>query len=71
MAEKKQTYKDAIKKLEKLVSQIDSEELDIDQLSDTLKEVQKLIKFCQDKLYGVDEDIKKVFEQGDKDKRLE
>lgn len=71
MAEKKQTYKDAIKKLEKLVSQIDSDELDIDQLSDTLKEVQGLIKFCQDKLYGVDEDIKKVFEQGDKDKRLE
>ena len=60
MATKKQTYNDAICQLEKIVMQIESNELDIDQLSDKLKEAQRLIAFCKDKLYKADEEIKKI-----------
>ena len=51
-------YEEAIKELETIVSQIEKNELDIDQLTDRLKEAQKLIKLCKDKLYKTDEKIK-------------
>lgn len=63
MAVKKETYTQAMEKLEEIVAQIESNELDIDQLSEKLKEAQKLIAFCKDKLYKADEDIKKILEQ--------
>ncbi len=60
MATKKETYSEAMKRLETIVSQIESGELDIDGLGNQLKEAQKLIKFCRDKLYKADEEIKKM-----------
>ncbi|MBR4996892.1 MAG: exodeoxyribonuclease VII small subunit [Bacteroidaceae bacterium] len=51
-------YEEAIQQLETIVSQIEKNELDIDQLTDRLKEAQKLIKLCKDKLYKTDEKIK-------------
>ena len=41
MAAKKQTYEQAMKRLEEIVSRIDSNELDIDSLSVNLKEGKK------------------------------
>ena len=60
MATKKETYSEAMKRLETIVSQIESGELDIDELGNQLKEAQKLNKFCRDKLYKADEEIKKM-----------
>ncbi len=51
-------YEEAIEQLETIVSQIENNELDVDQLADRLKEAQKLIKLCKDKLYKTDEKIK-------------
>ena len=56
-------YEEAIQKLETIVSQIENNELDIDQLTDRLKEAQKLIKQCKDKLYKTDEKIKALLEK--------
>ncbi len=67
MAVKKQTYKEAMHKLEQIVSQIENNELDIDQLGDKLKEAQVLIKFCKDKLYKADEEIQKILDQNEKE----
>ena len=63
MAPKKESYKDAMKRLEAIVSRIESDELDIDELADNLKEAQKIIKFCKDKLYKADEEIQKMMEE--------
>ena len=60
MAAKKQTYEQAMKRLEEIVSRIDSNELD--SLGVNLKEAQELIKFCRDKLYKADEEIKKMLD---------
>lgn len=46
MAAKKETYAEAIKRLEGIVARIESNELDIDQLGENLKEAQKLIAFA-------------------------
>lgn len=60
MAAKKETYAEAMKRLETIVSRIESNELDIDELGENLKEAQKLIKCCREKLYKADTEIKKM-----------
>ncbi len=60
MAAKKESYAEAMEKLENIVSAVEKDELDIDQLSEKLKEAQKLVGFCKDKLYKADEEIKKI-----------
>ncbi len=62
---KKETYSEAMKRLEAIVSQIESNELDIDSLGEHLKEAQKLIKYCREKLYKADAEIKKMLEEGE------
>ena len=52
-----------MKRLEEIVSRIESNELDIDQLGEYLQEAQKLIKFCKNKLYKADAEIKKILEE--------
>lgn len=69
MATKKESYSEAMKRLETIVSQIESGELDIDELGNQLKEAQKLIKFCRDKLYKADEEIKKMLGDDDNVKK--
>ena len=64
MAAKKETYTEAMKKLEAIVAKIESNELDIDQLGENLQEAQKLIKLCREKLYKADTEIKKMLEEG-------
>lgn len=55
-------YEEAIKELERIVAQIEKNELDVDQLAERLKEAQKLIKLCKDKLYKTDAKIKAMLE---------
>lgn len=66
METKKETYTEAMKRLEAIVARIEGNELDIDELGDNLKEAQKLIKYCRDKLYKADVEIKKMLDEGDK-----
>lgn len=64
MATKKETYTEAMKRLEAIVAQIESNELDIDELADRLKEAQRLIKYCREKLYKADAEIKRCSAKG-------
>ena len=52
-----------MKELETIVSQIEKNELDIDQLTERLKDAQELIKLCKDKLYKTNEKIKAMLEE--------
>lgn len=67
MATKKLTYEQAMKRLEEIVDRIDRNESDLDSLTEQLKEAQTLIKFCRDKLYKTDEEIKKMLEEKEAD----
>ena len=42
---------------------MESDELDIDQMSEQLKRAQTLIKVCKDKLTKADEDIKLILKE--------
>lgn len=55
-------YEEAVKELEAIVSKLESNELDIDQISAQLKKAQQLIKLCNDKLTRTEADINAVLE---------
>ena len=56
------SYEEAIKKLETIVRKMENDELDIDSLTDHLKEAQRLIKLCKDRLTKTDEEIQQILE---------
>ena len=58
-------YEEAMKRLEEIVSQIEDNKFDMDRIGDSLKEARELIKFCKDKLYETDEEIKRILETDD------
>lgn len=58
----KLTYEKAAQRLENIVTALERNELDIDQVSEQLKEAQTLLKFCKEKLGKVEEDINKTLE---------
>lgn len=53
-------YEEAMSKLERIVHQMENDELDIDMLGEKLKEAQRLAKLCKAKLTKTDEEIKKI-----------
>lgn len=65
MAKKEESYKEAIEKLRRIVAEIDRDELDVDLLSEKVKEASRLIKLCKEKLYKVDADVRNVLEELD------
>ena len=52
------TYEEAISQLEEIVRQMETNELDVDQMNERLKTAQQLIKLCREKLIKTDEEIK-------------
>lgn len=58
MAEAK--YSKSIKKLEEIIERIENEEIDVDELSVSVKEAVTLIKSCKDKIEKAEIEVKKV-----------
>lgn len=63
MPAKKETYSQAIQRLEKIVLQIDNNELDIDILSEKIKEANEIIAFCSAKLTKADKEVEKLLRE--------
>ena len=55
-------YEEAITRLEQIVHQMETNELDIDQMTSQLLEAQQLIKLCKEKLTKTDDEIRKILE---------
>jgi len=63
MAEKELSYKEAFTRLEEIQLLIENNRLDVDDLSDKLKEASALLKVCKEKLFKVNEETKKILEE--------
>ena len=61
--EKEETYNEAIVKLQDIYAELESGKIEVDTLSEKVREAGRLIKICKDKLYKVDEDVKKIIEE--------
>ena len=56
-------YEEALSQLEDIVSKMENEELDIDELTTELKQAKKLVKLCKDKLTKTDKEIKTILKE--------
>ena len=63
MAAKKETYSQAMERLEKIVRQIDNNELEIDVLAEKIKEANDIISFCTEKLKKADFEVEKLLQE--------
>ncbi len=63
MAKKELKYGEAMQEMEEILSRIENEELDVDELSTTVKRVSFLVKFCRDKLYKTEAEVEKILKE--------
>ena len=56
-------YEEAMRQLEEIVTRMENDQLDIDQMGEQLKTAQKLIRLCKDKLTKTDEEIKRILDE--------
>ena len=54
------TYSQALTELEKIIAEIESEEIDVDAVAEKVKRASFLIKLCRSRLKDTGEEVKKV-----------
>ena len=64
---KQMAYSQALTELEKIVSEIESGEIDVDALSEKVKRATFLIGLCRDRLRNTEEEVKKVLAEVNED----
>ena len=57
------TYSLALTELEQIISEIESEEINVDLLAEKVRKAAYLIKFCKDRLRNTEEEVKKVLSE--------
>jgi len=62
---KKLSYKDAVAEIEEILEQIETGELDVDELSEKVKRVSSLVALCREKLHSTEEEIEKILNEMD------
>ncbi|MBR6648654.1 MAG: exodeoxyribonuclease VII small subunit [Bacteroidaceae bacterium] len=60
--DKSMTYTEAMKRLEEIMTKIQSGDVDIDNLTKELADAQELIAFCRNRIFKVEEDVKNIID---------
>lgn len=55
-------YSKAVEKLDEIIRKIESEDIDVDELSIKVKEAVELVKMCKSKIEKAELEVKKVVE---------
>ena len=58
--EEQLTYEQAMKRLEAMAQQMESGDIGIDEMAECLREAQKLMKYCHEKLYEAEKNCKSL-----------
>jgi len=69
MAKKNLTYTEAVTAIEDILHQIETGELDVDELAEKVKQAAELLKLCKGKLFQTEKDIEKILEDLDDNNR--
>ena len=56
-------YKDAVEEIDEILQKIENEELDVDELSQKVKRVSTLIKFCKEKLHNTETEVESILKE--------
>ena len=54
------SYKEAIEEIETILHQVESGEMDVDQLTDKVKRVSVLLEICNKKLKTTEKEVEKI-----------
>lgn len=63
MAKKVATYEESIAQIESILSKIRQGEIAVDQLSKEVTRATELIKYCRERLYKAEEEVKSIIEK--------
>lgn len=63
MNHKKLTYREAVAEIDEILERIEQEELDVDELSEKVKRVSVLIRFCKEKLHKTGEEVENILKE--------
>ncbi len=55
-----QTYEQAMQQLEAMAQQMENGKIGVDELAERLREAQKLMKYCHEKLYEAEKNCKSL-----------
>lgn len=67
MKKKELSYKEAVSEIELVLQQIESEELDVDKLTEKVKRAAYLIKWCKEKLRSSEKEIETILKDLNQD----
>ena len=56
-------YNKAIKRLEEIIEKIENEEIDVDELSEKVKEAVELITTCKERIEKAEMEVKRVVDE--------
>lgn len=59
-------YKEAVEEIESIVTEIEGETVDVDELAKKVKRAIFLIKLCRDRLRKTDDDVKNILKELDR-----
>lgn len=62
MSKKQISYQEALSKLENIVEKIENEEMDVDELSNQVKQAVDLVNTCKARLRNTEEELQKTLE---------
>lgn len=63
MAKKNLSYTDAVQEIETILQQIETGELDVDELAEKVKHASELLKICKGKLFQTEKEIEKILKE--------
>ena len=61
MAKKKISYTEAMAEIEKIMTKLRSESIDVDTLADEVKRASELIEMCKQRLHTTEDEVRKLF----------
>jgi exodeoxyribonuclease VII small subunit len=59
------SYKEAITEIDEILSQLENNELDVDELSEKVKRVSQLVTLCKEKLHNTEQEVDKILKEMD------
>lgn len=71
MSKKQMKYTEAVEELNTILSDLESESIDVDELSDKVKHAIELIKLCREKIEQTELEVRKIVKEFDKNQNNE
>jgi exodeoxyribonuclease VII small subunit len=68
MTKKNLSYAEAVANIEEILQQIETGELDVDELAEKVKQASELLKLCKGKLFQTEKEIEKILKDMDGEK---